>query len=422
MDNRHSKIAKYYSSMDQWDRKLFNKFTDQNFRHSVRYVIFLDMNDSFIIVTKDWRTFVYGQQVCSWLSLTHNRSSVKEVTELRYQEVKQIDWGDKFFVILTATGKVYFASRKYSDWDTTQKLRTILNYRFHMIACGFNHMLLLRNDGKLFTMGKNYYGQLGKVTEPSFKTLIDTGLSNVNRIACGSDYCIAMKDREVYSWGRNSYGQLGINNVSDQYFPRKIQFKKITYSHRIIDIIAGDSYTIFLYDNGDAYECGNPNCYKYNQTFPRRINIDNIVAIGYEKFGDFFIFFTTTDQCFVVGHIDSNKFVKPKILSGIETFNDAYLLYTKIPYSFNPIFLNIKQPQQSTMLTTPVVSTAVPTPIPNQSINIDRFRCSICCDREFQIVFLPCQHLTSCEQCSIRIDDCPICRTNIDRRLRVYIP
>ena len=413
MDNRHSRIAKYYSSLDQWNRKLFDKLTDQNFRHSVRYVIFMDMNESFIIVTDDRRTFVYGQQICSWLSLTHESSSVKEVTELRYQEVKQIDWGDKFFVILTATGKAYMASRKKSNWNTNQRLKMISNHSFKMIACGFDHILLLCGDGMLFTMGDNEYGQLGQITESSFKTLIDTGLSNVDRIACGSNYCIAMKGGEVYSWGRNHFGQLGINHVSDQYVPRKIQFKKITYSHRIIDIVAGSSYTIFLYDNGDAYECGNPDCYESNQIFPRRIDIDNVVAIGYAKFGDFFIFFTETDQCFVVGHIDSIKFVKPTILSGIETFNDAYLLYTKIPYSFNPIFLNIKQPQQSTMLTTPVS---------NLSIDIDRFRCSICCDREVQIVFLPCQHLTSCEQCSIRIDDCPICRTNIDRRLRVYIP
>ncbi|KAH9413670.1 RCC1 and BTB domain-containing protein 2 [Dermatophagoides pteronyssinus] len=422
MDNRHSRIAKYYSSLDQWNRRLFDKLNDQSFRHSVRYVIFMDMNDSFIIVTNDRRTFVYGQQVCSWLSLTHESSSVKEITELRNREVKQIDWGYKFFVILTATGKAYMASRKKSDWDTNQRLKMISKSCFKMIACGFDHILLLRSDGKIFTMGDNQYGQLGKYSEPSFKKMIDTGLSNVDRIACGSNYCIAMMDGDVYSWGHNYFGQLGINHVSNQFTPRKIQFKQITYSHRIIDIVAGDSYTLFLYDNGDVYECGNPDCYESNQIFPRRIDIDNVVAIGYEKFGDFFIFFTTTDQCFVVGHIDSNKFVKPKILSGIETFNDAYLLYTKIPYSFNPIFLNIKQPQQSTMLTTPVVSTAVPTPIPNQSINIDRFRCSICCDREFQIVFLPCQHLTSCEQCSIRIDDCPICRTNIDRRLRVYIP
>ncbi|XP_075680396.1 RCC1 and BTB domain-containing protein 1-like [Dermatophagoides pteronyssinus] len=413
MDNRHSRIAKYYSSLDQWNQRLFNKLNDQNFRHSVRYVIFMDMNDSFIIVTKDWRTFVYGQQVCSWLSLTHNRSTVKEVTELRYQEVKQIDWGDKFFVILTVTGRAYMASRKKSNWNTNQRLKMISNHSFKMIACGFDHILLLRSDGMLFTMGDNEFGQLGQNTKSSFKTLIDIGLSNVDRIACGSDYCIAMIGRDVYSWGSNNFGQLGINNDLDQYFPRKIQFKKITYSHRIIDIVAGDSYTIFLYDNGDAYECGNPDCFEYNQIFPIRINIDNIVAIGYEKFGDFFIFFTKTDQCFVLGPLQTVNSEVPKILPGIKTFNDAYSIYYTTPCSFNPIFLNIPQPQQSKKLTTPVS---------NLSNGIDRFRCSICCDREVQIVFLPCQHLTSCEQCSKRMKNCPICRANINRRSRVYIP
>ncbi|XP_075680395.1 RCC1 and BTB domain-containing protein 1-like [Dermatophagoides pteronyssinus] len=416
MDNRHSRIAKYYSSLDQWDRRLFDKLTDQNFRHSVRYVIFMTLNASFIMVTNDQRIFVYGKQVCSWLSLTYDRSSVKEITELQYQEVKQIDWGCKFFVILTATGKAYMASAKKSNWGTDKSLKMISSDCFHMIACGLNHILLLRSDGKVFTMGDNRYGQLGSndlLRSLHKNTMLDTGLSNVDRIACGSDYSIAMIDRKLYSWGRNHHGQLGINHVSNRNVPKKIMLRRTAYSHRIIDIVAGSSYTIFLYDDGDVYACGNPDCYKNNQIFPKRIDIDNVVAIGYAKFGDFFIFFTETDQCFVVGHIDSIKFVKPTILSGIKTFNDAYLIYKILPYSFNPIFLNIPQPQQSKKLTTSVS---------NLSIDIDRFRCSICCDREVQIVFSPCQHLTSCEQCSKRIDDCPICRTNIDRRSRVYIP
>ncbi|OTF72413.1 hypothetical protein BLA29_012380 [Euroglyphus maynei] len=105
MDNRQSRIAKYYStSLSHWDYKIFDRLDDSNFRNTVRYVFYLEFIQSFIIVTNDWRTFVYGQQLCSWLSLIHRRSSVQEIREFRYLKLKQIDWGHKLIAILTENG------------------------------------------------------------------------------------------------------------------------------------------------------------------------------------------------------------------------------------------------------------------------------------------------------------------------------
>jgi len=39
--------------------------------------------------------------------------------------------------------------------------------------------------------------------------------------------------------------------------------------------------------------------------------------------------------------------------------------------------------------------------------------CKICMDREVRVVFLPCGHLISCQECSTALRECPVCRGHI---------
>jgi len=48
-------------------------------------------------------------------------------------------------------------------------------------------------------------------------------------------------------------------------------------------------------------------------------------------------------------------------------------------------------------------------------------RCCICFASNVAVVF-NCGHMCACMGCSNRINQCPICRTNIVRRQRVYFP
>ena len=60
---------------------------------------------------------------------------------------------------------------------------------------------------------------------------------------------------------------------------------------------------------------------------------------------------------------------------------------------------------------------------PNDDVNVlmNVPRCSICLDNNVAVVF-NCGHMCSCNACSVRLDQCPICRTNINFRRRVYFP
>lgn len=46
--------------------------------------------------------------------------------------------------------------------------------------------------------------------------------------------------------------------------------------------------------------------------------------------------------------------------------------------------------------------------------------CAICMDAEADAVFLDCGHLVACTECGRRLAECPICRRNIIRVVKVF--
>ena len=48
--------------------------------------------------------------------------------------------------------------------------------------------------------------------------------------------------------------------------------------------------------------------------------------------------------------------------------------------------------------------------------------CKICYENEFNMVFLPCGHVTTCTKCAERLFRCPICRSYIENYHRIYFP
>lgn len=47
--------------------------------------------------------------------------------------------------------------------------------------------------------------------------------------------------------------------------------------------------------------------------------------------------------------------------------------------------------------------------------------CSVCLIRDVNVLFHPCSHVATCQQCSERVTTCPTCRSDIIERLRAYV-
>lgn len=73
-------------------------------------------------------------------------------------------------------------------------------------------------------------------------------------------------------------------------------------------------------------------------------------------------------------------------------------------------------------------------PLPDNMRTICSSECVICLDIEViiindnlfqnitfslqcQIIFVPCGHLCCCSQCSLTVSECPLCRTDIERKI-----
>ena len=253
------------SSNDVIDIDLFQdnlKFIDREFLQTIRsifsHIVYKPTGNKieFILMTND-ATYAYGKHICSWLSLKHDLTRPQKISILNDMKIIQVISGLDFVTILTDDGHVYLASND-SNWQTnnTCRLINIGNDRFKMIACGYKHLLLLRQDGTVFAMGRNHCGQLTGKYQSSYKTMVNIGLKNIKLITCGKHHSLAVTDTEkVYSWGQNDCGQLGVGDYKKRKMPFLVKFDN-SIDNRIKDIVAGYKHSLFLFENGQLWSCG----------------------------------------------------------------------------------------------------------------------------------------------------------------------
>jgi alpha-tubulin suppressor-like RCC1 family protein len=92
------------------------------------------------------------------------------------------------------------------------------------VSGGYNFAAAIKNDGTLWSWGRNDGGQLGINDVNTRSTPVTTfaGGNNWSDISnlCGSRYNSAIKtDGTLWTWGRNSYGNLGDNTTTDRLTP-----------------------------------------------------------------------------------------------------------------------------------------------------------------------------------------------------------
>jgi alpha-tubulin suppressor-like RCC1 family protein len=122
------------------------------------------------------------------------------------------------------------------------------------IASGRFFSMAVKSDGTLWAWGQNLYGQLGDNTTNDKNTPIQVqGIDNVSTlIACGAFHTIAIKnDGTVWTWGRNTYGNLGNNTVNNSSIP--IQLTDVS---NVQGVAAGTNFTTLFKNDGTFWGCG----------------------------------------------------------------------------------------------------------------------------------------------------------------------
>ncbi|MFH9728506.1 RCC1 domain-containing protein [Streptomyces sp. NPDC017254] len=93
------------------------------------------------------------------------------------------------------------------------------------VAAGVHFAFAVRG-GRLLSWGDNAFGQLGNGATESTATTRPVAVQSLNRVkdvVAGCYHAAALReDGTVWTWGRNTDGQLGIGSTTDQNTPKKV--------------------------------------------------------------------------------------------------------------------------------------------------------------------------------------------------------
>jgi len=90
------------------------------------------------------------------------------------------------------------------------------------VAAGTNHIVIIKQDGTVYTLGENNKGQLGNGGAFSAVPVKVPGLSNVITVAAGAEHTLAVSGGTYYAWGDNAEGKLGDGSNSIRTIPSEI--------------------------------------------------------------------------------------------------------------------------------------------------------------------------------------------------------
>lgn len=187
----------------------------------------------------------------------------------------------------------------------------LLAIRYKYIDTGYDHSVVIKSDGTIWTFGDNTEGQLGvgkrdenyaviygkdiPAQVRSGQNTADGYFTGAIAVAAGFRYTLALKeDGTVWGWGNNQYGQLGVSKEGTydyRYYPVKaalpanVKIVAIDAStQRSIQMGFSSSYrSLALAEDGTVWQWGGMGSNTY---IPKQVEISagnvlgNIVAIA----------------------------------------------------------------------------------------------------------------------------------------------
>jgi alpha-tubulin suppressor-like RCC1 family protein len=341
--------------MEKFD--VLNKLNDK-FKQRVKILyVFEDDEDEFnvLIVTKDEKTFAFGENSNNRLGFGHNEvvNEIQIVKELCDQQIIDFANGSYHCIARNSSGKVY--SWGWNSWGCLgigsedesfhkPKLNQYLNNEFVTdISCGFGHSLVLTNCGEVYAWGSNYYGQIGNGCNNNQVIPIKVkGFNNerVVMISCGWGHSMALTEcGHVYSWGANYSGQLGVRKKTLNS-PTMIKIKndnKINLTFKKIS--CGHSHSLLLSEEGVIYTFGSNDCGQLGientiQKFrtPKKLPHPNkFINIKCHFSSDISIALSESNVFHIWGKCKKENIYYPREVKS-ESFDDIFAEYLKITY------------------------------------------------------------------------------------------
>ena len=242
-------------------------------------------------VTDDGGLYVWGVDTVLGESLGSYTDTPEKVMD-NVKDAICAGGSDTFVIVLKNDGNVYsFGSNDNGQLgngssdsvlpeDAQSILGNVKKISVHNRTCA-----AITNDNELYTWGRNYGGQVGNGKDDDSNKPVKI-LENVKSISLGDGFSAAITyDNELYMWGLNSHGQLGNGSKSSTNKPELIK-------NNISMVDLGYDYSAAIDTKGNLYTWGN-NIYgqlgtKNNAdslTPVKILNNVNYVSLGSNHFG-----------------------------------------------------------------------------------------------------------------------------------------
>lgn len=252
-----------------------------------------EVGDHCLILMENGDLYAQGDNFYGQLGIGDSGvSSKREGMQYVMSGVAAIAAGDTFSVCVTKRGDLYWwgyihqsgsnATTFYDRKDVLQPATSefILSDTPVKIGSGFvdvdagsGHIIALKKDGSVWTMGSQYKGACGdgvdNFTLREDLTCVFTGAVDV---AAGSDHCMVLTESgDVYGWGDNTSHQVGIPIPEDVNNSYGYEFTTPVYvMGDAKKIAAGYLNSCVIKNNGDLWGMGH--------------NYDGQLALGYTDY------------------------------------------------------------------------------------------------------------------------------------------
>lgn len=216
-----------------------------------------------ILVDAERQIVAFGDNSHGQLGLGDEISRRESTHVCGLQNVSSAAAGYDFTALLETGGRVHtsgfhpYGCVSSHDRFVAVEMPLSDSFRVRELAAGKNHLVLVDEDGNVFTYGEGISGQLGHGDyESHFVPKLMAALpdARVVRAAVGRYHTILLdSEGRVYTFGAGSDGQLGLGDVESRSEPTPVTMLS---TERIVDIAAGDFHSVFVAEFGYVYTCG----------------------------------------------------------------------------------------------------------------------------------------------------------------------
>jgi len=184
-----------------------------------------------------------------------------------------VSCGGRHMLVLTGVGLVWSCgdgrSGRLGHGDTADKLVLTLvgaegmrGAQIVMVAAGTLHSVALGTEGRVWTWGSGFHGQLGHndgkdKLMPTLLTGEAFGVAVVVLVAAGRIHTVAVTlDGELWVWGYGHYGQLGLGDHASRLVPTLVGTETALGGSQVLTVTCGYFSTMAATKDGALWTFG----------------------------------------------------------------------------------------------------------------------------------------------------------------------